>query len=158
LITLLHCKNTKDAFERALAIYEYPHRDGADIDDLGQRARSISVTAVVWGNNYSQDLESTLKALGRTGSADFVHPVFGLMKVQVQRLEVAHTEERPDYAEINIQFLEDSTPAVFSVQPTAQQKADGIALAVSAAQDASTAALVAKPMGWPANCAACAPG
>ena len=145
--TLLYCKNTKDAFERALAIYEYPHRDGAEVDDLGQRARSIAVTAVVWGANYSQDLESTLKTLGRTGSADFIHPVFGLMKLQVQRFEVAHTEERPDYAEINIQFLEDSKPAVFSAKPTAQQEADAAALAVSTAQDASTAALVAKTPG-----------
>lgn len=135
------CKQTTEAVERSLALYEYPHRDGAEIEDQGQKARSISMVAVLWGDNYENHLAALLKVLNRTGAGELIHPIYGAITAQVQRYQVKHTEERPDYADIDITFLEDSTPTAWWATPTAQQKTDAVGPKVAAARDASTAAM-----------------
>lgn len=143
------CKQTSDTNERALALYEYPHRDGADIDDLGKKGRSFALTAIIWEKdgdevNYEMRLQELLFSLDRTGAGDFVHPVYGAIKAQVQRYLVRHVEDRPDYVEIDITFLE-STPALpFWAVATAQHKTDKVGMCVKTAQDKSTAAFAGK--------------
>jgi len=145
------CRSASDSIERALALYEYPHRDGAEIEDLGQKAGTYSITAVLWGDQYEATLADLRKVLDRRNATDseyeygvLIHPIYGALRIAVQRYNVRHTEDRPDYCEIDITFIERSTPASFFAEPTARQKAEATAAKVVAAQDASTAAVVKK--------------
>ena len=53
-----HCRSTRDRAERALVKYEYPFRDGGEVDDLGRKLRQIEITAVFWGPTYDAELQA----------------------------------------------------------------------------------------------------
>ena len=44
----------------ALAEHEYPFVQGSDIEDTGVSAMDMSLTAVVWGDDYESRLQSLL--------------------------------------------------------------------------------------------------
>lgn len=96
---------TKDSGARAVAEHEYPYRDGAEVEDMGRKARRISITAVVWGPAYEAQLEKLIKALDERGPAELVHPVFGPVRVQAVSWDIPHEAERPDYAELALEFV-----------------------------------------------------
>ena len=41
-----------DKGEKSLAVHEYPYRPGAEVEDLGRKARVIPVKALFWGLSY----------------------------------------------------------------------------------------------------------
>ena len=43
--------NTRDSMQRDIAQHEYPYRDGANIDDLGAKPRSLQCQAVFFGDD-----------------------------------------------------------------------------------------------------------
>ena len=51
---------TRDNADRDTASHEYPYLDGADIEDLGRKARGIHLTAIVWGDDYEHRLRELL--------------------------------------------------------------------------------------------------
>lgn len=91
---------TRDHGERSVVEHEYPYRDGSEIEDMGRKARRISITAVVWGPAYEAALEKLGKALDERGPGELVHPVFGPVRAQVLSWDIPHEAERPNYAEL----------------------------------------------------------
>ncbi len=105
------CKNTRDRAERALVKYEYPFRNGGEVDDLGLRLRQMSFTAVFWGPDYESDLQDFIAALDdvdddNQGEGELIHPVFGSIPAKLESYEISHDEESPDYAEVQLVFVE----------------------------------------------------
>lgn len=49
----------------ALAEHEYPFVQGSDIEDTGVSAMDMSLTAVLWGDDYESRLQSLLGVCGR---------------------------------------------------------------------------------------------
>lgn len=96
---------TRDHGEKAVAIHEYPYRDGGEVEDLARKARRISITAVVWGPAYEAALEKLIKALDERGPGELVHPVFGPVRVQAVSWDIPHEAERPDYVELALEFV-----------------------------------------------------
>lgn len=96
---------TRDRGEHAVVEHEYPYRDGAEVEDMGRKARRISITAAVWGKDYETALERLIKALDERGPAELVHPVFGPVKAQALPWDITHEAERPDYAEVALEFV-----------------------------------------------------
>lgn len=96
---------TRDHGERAVVEHEYPYRDGSEVEDMGRKARRISITAVVWGPAYEAALEKLGKALDERGPGELVHPVFGPVRVQVVSWDIPHEAERPNYAELALEFV-----------------------------------------------------
>lgn len=96
---------TRDHGERAVVEHEYPYRDGGEVEDMGRKARRISITAVVWGPAYEAALEKLGKALDERGPAELVHPVFGPVRAQVISWDIPHEGERPNYAEVAMEFV-----------------------------------------------------
>lgn len=92
--------------ERELAQHGVPYRDGDDVEDLGRKARPFSFTVVVFGTNYEIELQKLLAALDTPGPGELIHPIYGRLDVLARRWKVDHTAERPDYAQVEIQFLE----------------------------------------------------
>ena len=132
----------EDAADRSLAEHAYPYVDGADIEDLGAGAKSISVHAIFFGDDYETRLQAFLAALDAPGAGELVHPVFGSFKsVQVRNRSVQHNAEGVDQATVSIQFIESTTSAPFFDRSLATQKAESIGLAGDAARALSTNAL-----------------
>lgn len=128
------CQRTQDAAQRDTAQYEYPYRDGADIEDLGRGARRLDMTAVFWGDDYETRLRAFLAACDTSGAGELVHPVFGSIKrAQLLEWRVAHDADNPDFCTVELGFAED-TPgaAIFARQLPVQQAASAKQLAGNA--------------------------
>lgn len=119
---------TKDRGEHAVVEHEYPYRDGGEVEDMGRKARRISITAVLWGPTYEAALEKLLKALAERGAAELVHPVFGPVKAQAISWDAPHEGERPDYVELPIEFVEAGAdnPFFSRAWPKVDAKADKV--------------------------------
>jgi len=122
------CQNTSDSTQRDTASHEYPYRDGADVEDLGRKARQVKLTAVLWGQDYERRLRQLIAALDLPGYGELVHPVFGsIRRAQLQDYQISHDAETPDHCTVAISFVE-ATPAdpLFLLQ-LPQQLAEALA-------------------------------
>lgn len=97
---------TRDRGERALVEHEYPYRPGAEVEDMGRKARRISMTAVFYGQEYEAGLAALLEALEKPGKAELIHPVFGSVTVCAGPYDIPHEGEQPDYVEVSLEFVE----------------------------------------------------
>ena len=120
------CLQTQDSVQRDIASHEYPYLDGADVEDLGRKARQVSITAVFFGYNYENKLKGFLdSALNQTGPGELIHPVFGsIEKAQLQDYRIAHDAETPDYCTVEMSFVEIDKPAMFFNLQLPMQLAD----------------------------------
>ena len=125
--TVFDCVRTRDSAKRGLAEHEYPYVDGADVEDLGRRARRISMTAVFWGDAYESKLQAFIKLLDQAGAGELIHPVFGSVpNAQVDDYDVKHDAENPDHCIVEMLFLESKPSNPFFAQQLPSQKADVI--------------------------------
>ncbi|WP_353115309.1 DNA circularization N-terminal domain-containing protein [Nitratidesulfovibrio sp.] len=131
---------TRDKGERALVEHEYPYRPGAEVEDMGRKARRISLTAVFNGPQYEAGLARLVAALEESGPGELVHPVFGSVTVRVASWDIPHEGEQPDYVEVALEFVEAGTDNAFLGATGARGAAEGAALnAEGAAGEASEA-------------------
>lgn len=98
----------------ALAEHEYPFVQGADIEDTGVSAMDMSLTAVLWGDDYEGRLQSLLGVLRETGSGELIHPIYGSVPdCVVADFEAVHNEENPDYCTVRMTFKQSVKAAPF---------------------------------------------
>ena len=123
----------EDTFEKAIARYEYPFRNGADLEDLGQKAHCIRFRCYFWEETY--DLHKTLLNDLNTLDGDgwkLTHPEYGAMRGKIQAVS-ANYDDRERTAEIDITFIEqmrgriEPAPASSVDQDSEGAFADGIA-------------------------------
>lgn len=135
------CLRTRDSAPRGLAEHEYPHIDGADIEDLGRRARRISITAVFWGDDYESKLQAFLKAIDQPGSGELIHPVFGsIPQAQLKDSDVSHDAQNPDHCTVELLFLESKPSNPFFAQQLPSQKAEAISVLTDAVRSSGISA------------------
>lgn len=92
--------------ERDLAQHGAPYRDGDDVEDMGRRARDIALTVVYWGDNAETQLSDLLAALDKPGPGHLIHPIYGFVEVVTRRWSVNHVADKPDYVEVELQFVQ----------------------------------------------------
>lgn len=131
------CISTQDEASRALVEHAYPYRDGAEIEDLGANAAKLSVRTLIYGPDYERLLQELMAALDTAGAGELVHPVFGLMQVNVARYRTVHDAESPDQAQLEIDFVESAPRNPFFDVNLPQAEIAAVGTAV----DAATAAL-----------------
>lgn len=106
---LLEMEHVGDDFCKAIARYEYPHADGADLDDLGQNARTVRTTAWFWddggSHNTYDDHYQFLALLDGRDLLDYQHPKYGLLKGKIEKISVRHDEKKRT-AVIDFDFVE----------------------------------------------------
>ncbi|WP_410498147.1 DNA circularization protein [Chitinibacter sp. S2-10] len=66
---------------RRLQVNEYPQSDKPFVEDMGRKARSISLTVFLIGDDYAQQRDQLLAALEKPGDGELVHPRLGSLKV-----------------------------------------------------------------------------
>lgn len=99
------CTSTRDASSKTLAIKQAPYSDEAEIEDMGNEPRRISIQAVYTGSDYLTWVNALESALLATGSGELIHPVFGVQQVNVVNHQVDHDAENPDFCSISIEFI-----------------------------------------------------
>lgn len=92
--------------QRFISQHGTPYKDGDTVEDLGRGARLFSMRVVFFGVNYEFALRGLLEALDTIGPGWLVHPIYGGLSVVTLSWKVHHTAERPDFAEVDLQFLE----------------------------------------------------
>ncbi|WP_181961250.1 DNA circularization protein, partial [Klebsiella pneumoniae] len=118
---------TRDSVQRDIAQHEYPYRNGANIDDLGGKPRSLQCQAVFFGDDYESRLQAFIAALDVRGSGELIHPVFGSMPDMLCYVyQVNHDAETPDYCTVDLQFLQSGLDVKFFVREWPLSQADAI--------------------------------
>jgi prophage DNA circulation protein len=113
-------KGIEDDFDWALAKHEYPNRNGASIENMGQKGRPIKCTLCFYGDNYDLHFELLESIKANNERVAFIHPIYGTIYGSCEHLGVRH-DDSEEMAEIDLVFMEDSLPP----QPTIQPRVDG---------------------------------
>jgi prophage DNA circulation protein len=91
---------------RRTVTHEFPGRDLAVIEDLGRRAREITLDAFVIGDGYLAARDALLEAVERPGPGDLVHPYLGRMTVQVSVVRLRESTREGGMAVLTLTVLE----------------------------------------------------
>ena len=100
--------------------------DGADVEDLGRKARKVSLSVFFWGRDYQQRLRDFVAALDQSGPGELIHPVFGSMpKAQLLDYQISHEADAPDSCTVEVSWVEATpgNPFFASQQPLQQVEA-----------------------------------
>lgn len=105
----LEIETTDDAFEKAIVRHEYPFKDGALLEDMGQRARIVKFRCYFWDDGadhatYDKHI-ALLKHLESQEISELVHPKYGPLRGGIESISVRH-DDRDRTAEIDIVFVE----------------------------------------------------
>lgn len=101
-------ESVQDDGEKSIVVHEYPYRAGAEIEDLGRKARRIRITALFWGEDYLSGVSALVKAFEETGKGELIHPVFGSVQVAITRWGIPHKADDPDYVALDFEAVEAS--------------------------------------------------
>ena len=111
---VLQMETIEDNFEKAIARYDYPYADGADLEDMGQKAHTIRVRCYFWDDAEQQtyaDHKTLLDSLATQDLLDFVHPKYGLLKGKIESIAVMH-DDSIRKASLDISFVEQMRAAL----------------------------------------------
>jgi len=76
-------RRSSAAFGRRVLVHEYPLRDDPYVEDLGRRARSMRIEAILVGEDYRTDRDALIEAIEQEGPGKLVHPYFGELTVSL---------------------------------------------------------------------------
>lgn len=100
------CTSTEDTASKSLAIKQAPYSNSAAVEDMGNDPRKISLQAIYTGEDYKVWLDALEAALLATGSGELIHPIYGVMNVNVVNYAVSHSAEEVDTCKISIEFIQ----------------------------------------------------
>lgn len=120
---------------RRLVLHEFPKRDTPYTEDMGRRARHVTVHAYVIqsahnGFDYEPERDALIAALEVEGPGILIHPTLGIDTVEVDTYSVSESQERGGIAEFEITFIEAGLQ--ISTMPTVDTVAVAIGAALSA--------------------------
>ncbi|MCU4378281.1 DNA circularization protein [Acinetobacter haemolyticus] len=100
------CTSTNDSASKSLAIKQAPYSNKASVEDMGNDPRKINIEAIYTGLDYKIWLDALEAALLETGSGELIHPIYGVMNVNVLNYTVVHVAEEVDICKISIEFIQ----------------------------------------------------
>jgi prophage DNA circulation protein len=104
-----------DTFEKGIAQYEFPFVDGAKLDDLGMKARTISCTAHFYNDRYTEH-EYFLAAISERFLTEMVHPQYGIIQGRCKSIRTIHNDHER-HVEVQIEFVEELFNPEFASVP-----------------------------------------
>lgn len=102
---VLEVEALEDGFEKAVARYEYPYRNGAQLEDMGQTARTIRIRCFFLEESYPDHFD-LLEHMKQNDLFEMSHPKYGLIKGCIEAVTVRH-DDRAETAEVDITFVQD---------------------------------------------------
>ncbi|MBJ8502297.1 DNA circularization protein [Acinetobacter pittii] len=99
------CTTVKDSAPKTQAIKQAPYSNEAEVEDMGNDPRRISIQAVYTGSDYLTWVNALDAALSATGSGELIHPIFGVQQVSVLNHEIEHDANNRDFCTISIEFI-----------------------------------------------------
>ncbi len=100
----LDMETIEDSFEKSIAKYEFPYRDGALLEDMGLKARVSKFRCYFYEDTYEIH-KGLIEHLKKKELFELLHPKYGLLKGSVESVSVRH-DDRKRTAEIDISFVE----------------------------------------------------
>lgn len=105
----LEIETIEDAIEKAIVRHEYPYKNGALLEDMGQKARTIKIPCYFWDDGADHttydDHFDFLDHLDDLEIVELVHPKYGPMRGCIESVAVHH-DDRTRFAKIDIAFVE----------------------------------------------------
>lgn len=104
----LEIETLDDQFEVAITRHEIPFRDGALLENMGQKARTVNIRCYFWdaGSHLTYNDHIVLvRHLKDKALVDLVHPMYGSMSGMIERVSV-RADDRELTAEVDITFVE----------------------------------------------------
>lgn len=132
--------DVRDSFGRRVAEHEYPYRQGADLDDMGQLARPSEFTAVFYNGpafqdgaqaDYLERLNAFLDLVKRGITETLVHPLFGSWQAKIITCDVEHSAAKRDFATVTFSAKEDGAGASVDDLVSIQSAEDELIIAVA---------------------------
>lgn len=97
-------QDLSDGFDKAIARYDIPYRDGTLTEDMGTKERTVRIRCYFYGPAYEAHKE-LLAHLQSRELFELLHPAYGLIRGRIPSIHVRH-DDRELTAEIDIEFLE----------------------------------------------------
>ena len=105
----LEIETLDDRFENAIVRHEFPKTAGALLENMGQKARSVSIRCYFWDHGdhmtYADHVDF-INHLKSTELSELVHPQYGSIKGMIETFSVRH-DDRDMTAEVDITFIEE---------------------------------------------------
>ena len=101
----LDVETLEDGFEMSIARYEYPYRNGAELENMGQRARTIRIRCYWLEDRYAEHFDF-IEHLKSRELFELTHPKYGLVKGFVESVSIRH-DDREETAEVDLTFVQD---------------------------------------------------
>ncbi|NLO90665.1 MAG: hypothetical protein GX410_01560 [Elusimicrobia bacterium] len=138
----LDAESISDDFAAAIAKFEAPYKNGAALEPLGLRARSIKFRCYFLNERYAEHKNLLALIDSQTEPLELLHPAYGLLKGYVETTSVRH-DDRLKTAEIDVTFTEhQAAPApVVRLNPATQLGTVAQKLGLAAQLSAKVAAL-----------------
>lgn len=93
-------------FGRRTVTHEYPQRDKPYVEDLGRKARTLKVEALVIGADYMAARDRLLAAIEQPGPGRLVHPYLGELQVSVLGVTLRESTAQGGVAGISFECVE----------------------------------------------------
>ena len=99
-------QTTDGEIGRRTVVHQYPYRDLPFAEDLGRKARTFDVQAVVIGDGYMQVRDKLTAALEQPGTGELIHPWRGRQQVVVMSAKLSESSAEGGMARFCISFSE----------------------------------------------------
>jgi len=91
---------------RRVHVHEFPLRDQPYPEDLGRKARQLTVQAYVLGDSYMQARNRLMVAVEKAGPGQLVHPYLGELRCTVLDCKVTESTAEGGMARFTLQLVE----------------------------------------------------
>ncbi|MDA8428942.1 MAG: DNA circularization N-terminal domain-containing protein [Geobacteraceae bacterium] len=104
----LEIETLDDAFEASIARHEFPYKDGALLENMGQKARTVTIRCYFWDDGSHLTYNDHIKLVNHLKDKalfKLTHPMYGTMQGMIERVGV-RADDRELTAEVDITFVE----------------------------------------------------
>jgi prophage DNA circulation protein len=110
----LEMETIEDNFEKSIPRYEYPFADGPDLDDMGEKAHTLTIRCYFWDAGMHLTFDNhidLITALAQKSDWTLFHPIYGFLIGKVEKVGVRFND-RQRTAEVDISFVEQMREAL----------------------------------------------
>lgn len=114
----LEIETMDDQFEVAIGRHEMPYKDGALLENMGQKARVISLRCYFWdtaGHLTFNDHIKLINHLRNQQLFELIHPIYGSITGMVERVS-CRADDRELTAEVDVTFVENLRQEISEIQ------------------------------------------